>query len=1540
MLFAAAFVQSARAASIVTFVVNDVTDLSDANPGNGVCDTLPGTVGDQCTLRAAIEEINSYPQPLPPYVFQIHFNLGFGGPYTIQPNSPLPVIEEQVIIDGITQPGSSCPTGQNDAADLRVVLDGQNAGTGGGIYGLDFAAAADNSVVRGLVIGNFDNVGINIQNGASGLQILCNYIGIAADGNTAMGNSSGISHRGSGLEIGNGYWSGKNVISGNVGSGIWSIGDSDLIRSNFIGLNAAGTTAVGNKDGIFLNGANNAEVRYNWISGNDEIGLRIINHADVIDVFSNRIGEIAGNGTYGVYVAQSGISGPTDVRIGESGFGNLIINNGADGIAIVDDANDPAAIDVVISANNIRGNGGLGIDLEDDGVTSNDPLDGDDGPNDLQNFPTLTSSISMDGDAQISGSLNSEAGNDYVIEFFNSPTCGSDGEYYLGQTVVHTDASGDANFNVTLDQYIPDGWAVTATAYERWVTGNGLAYGGTSEFSFCVLHTGSVNEQTVNRTSDQGDDDPGDGACDYDNNSSNGEQCTLRAAIEEINAQPSGNGPFTINFNISGAGPHTIAPNSPLPGIAQEVVIDGSTQPGSSCPFGANSPAALKIMLDGSNAGSGSDGITFSGGSAFSTLRGLAIGNFAGGGVRLADDQINLYCNHLGVATNGNTAVPNQWGVVGFNSLSSDIGGDQYAQRNVIAGNTYYGIILTGAHGIQIRGNFVGSTANGLTALGNGADGIRFDVTDNIQIGGSSDPERNVISGNGGNGLSIFEDADGQSIINNYIGTDVFGADALGNGDDGILFYGSGSGAPVNGLVGDTDQENVIAHNGGDGVVLLNAGLDPNNIAIRENSIYGNAELGINLKPGSADGVTVNDSGDGDSGPNGLVNFPVVETAVSDGYTILVDISYDGKPNTLFDFDLYINDSCDASGHGEGQTHVYSDGFLTGSPGGASASVSFTAPTSVGKYLVAAVTHPSEGTSEFSACKLISDARLFVVDHPGDSANSTADGVCDAPGSEDCTLREAILEANAAPFAPVTIEFNIPGGGPHIINTAEPLVITNQVNIDATTQPEAFCPGALHQTGKIQIAVRGAGNSDPGIVLSGGSDGSEIRGLAIYEHGGHAVQIESLDNWLLCNYIGLDPDGNVEGNGGSGIYITGKGNLIGGDVQGQRNVLGGNHGHGIFIDGASDNYVYGNFIGLGPDGDKDTGNLQAGIRLVNASNNVIGGIIPTWGNYITFNNSSGIAGLGGISLVSGSSGNLFQNNRIGADINGVADSGNTRYGIHINNSDDNVIGGNAKGNTIVNNEYDGIAIINNSSAGNVISQNSITGNGGLGIDLGDNGKDTNDNDDLDPGPNGFQNYPEITAVEALTTKTNIDFSLNTAPNSSYTLEFYASASCNAAAPNDYGEGEIYLGKETVSTNGSGTAGGQVAVDVMDSTYLVTATATNNNTNDTSEFSQCFVVCDAGNQTNPMIQSGGSDILLTWSAASGQNPKYNLYRSLNDPYNVTTFVDQVGDLFYEFGGDGGDPAENHYYVVTVERECAESEPSQTVGEFDFAIVPGN
>lgn len=460
---------------------------------------------------------------------------------------------------------------------------------------------------------------------------------------------------------------------------------------------------------------------------------------------------------------------------------------------------------------------------------------------------------------------------------------------------------------------------------------------------------------TVNQTSDVSDMNPGDGICDVSVNA--GDQCTWRAAIEELNAFGPDATPHRIEFDIAGTGPFTITPGTALPAITVPLEINGETQPGASCPT-TGSPANLQIVLDGSNAGTDVHGLLLEAGSEGSLVRGLVIGNFTRDGLRILSDNNRIRCNHLGLGLDGVTVMANDWNGVSIFGDGNMVGGLLAGQRNVISGNAMIGIRAE-AENIVIRNNFIGATADGLSALPND-DGIYVSGNNNI-IGGNTASARNVIGGNTGFGIRV-NNGDNNLILGNYIGVARDGVTPLPNlFSDGVELLGGAIGNVVGGTA--VGEANIIAHNGGYGVLVDdNVGGMPGQNSIRGNAIFNNLDLGIDL---GGDGVDVNDPGDGDTGENERQNYPVL--SLPPGSLILTG-ALESQPNTQYTVDVYRSDSCDSSGYGEGQEYLGGGLLTTDASGYGEAIANLTGLVSPGDSITAVATDPNGNSSEFSAC--------------------------------------------------------------------------------------------------------------------------------------------------------------------------------------------------------------------------------------------------------------------------------------------------------------------------------------------------------------------------------------------------------------------------------------------------------------------------------------------------------------------------------------------------------------------------------------------
>ncbi|HET9787978.1 MAG TPA: Calx-beta domain-containing protein, partial [Pyrinomonadaceae bacterium] len=142
--------------------------------------------------------------------------------------------------------------------------------------------------------------------------------------------------------------------------------------------------------------------------------------------------------------------------------------------------------------------------------------------------------------------------------------------------------------------------------------------------------------------------------------------------------------------------------------------------------------------------------------------------------------------------------------------------------------------------------------------------------------------------------------------------------------------------------------------------------------------------------------------------------------------------------------------------------------------------------------------------------------------------------------------------------------------------------------------------------------------------------------------------------------------------------------------------------------------------------------------------------------------------------------------------------------------------------------------------GHSIRGNSIFSNGRLGIDLGSDGVVTpNDPGDGDSGANNRQNFPLITSVISNSSQTTIAGTLNSTPNTTFSVDFYSNAACDSTG-NGEGAKVFALSPIPVTTDANGNANFGVAISIpLPSGRVITATATDPSGN-TSEFSPCDV----------------------------------------------------------------------------------------------------
>jgi CSLREA domain-containing protein len=437
---------------VLAFVVAASIGLLAAKPAQAATITVntnadDSTANGNCTLREAITAANTNAAvdactSGAAGADTINFAIPGAGPHTITPTSDLPLITDAVTINGYSEsldegttpasPNSNADLAQGTNANLLIELSGGSISSSNGLIQIN----ASDVVVRGLVLKCY-NSGIFIS-GGSGNVIRGNFIGNPSsvcsvnDGVVVSGSSSNNI-------IGGTTPAARNLISGNSSEGLTIGGNGgNTIQGNLIGTTANGTDPLGNAEGVEIFSPNNT------VGGIDR---------DLTDD-NSPANLIAFNGITGVSV------------FGVSGFsaGNRILSN------------------------SIFANGGLGIDLtatsvfSPDGVTANDKGDGDEGGNNLQNFPRLISATTASGTTTIDGTLNSRPGNTFIIQFFSSDEKDSsgfgEGEVYLGKKNVKTNDRGIGRFTFVVNRDL-SGEVVTATATR-------VSTGDTSEFSRAV----------------------------------------------------------------------------------------------------------------------------------------------------------------------------------------------------------------------------------------------------------------------------------------------------------------------------------------------------------------------------------------------------------------------------------------------------------------------------------------------------------------------------------------------------------------------------------------------------------------------------------------------------------------------------------------------------------------------------------------------------------------------------------------------------------------------------------------------------------------------------------------------------------------------------------------------------------------------------------------------------------------------------------------------------------------------------------------------
>lgn len=408
-----------------TLAVTNTSDISNGDTSS-IAALLANDGGDGISLREAIEAANRTPNLEGPD--RIEFALADSTiPHVIRmtSNEGLPAISDPLELVGLIKANTF-------GKEPTIVLDGD----GRADFGLEFRAGSSGSLVQGLSFVNFRN-GILVTDSGN-TQILDNYIGLLPNASPDL--NSGNAVNGILLQRTSGNLIDGNVIVDSRNAGITLTSDAahNVVTNNLIGVDPLGNARGNVRRGIGINGSRSV--------GNE---------------------------------------------IGRPGEGNVIAHSKlGDGVFLWSSTSGNS-----IRGNSIYENAGLGIDLLGGyqnrfGVTPNDTIDGqidaDDGPNNLQNFPTITQAFSNTLSTAIEFHYLAGEAHDVIIDFYASDAADAsghgEGQRYLGSYRAGP-TQGAEVMVFELPQPIDDDVWITATATSTSAKGS---FADTSEFSLAV----------------------------------------------------------------------------------------------------------------------------------------------------------------------------------------------------------------------------------------------------------------------------------------------------------------------------------------------------------------------------------------------------------------------------------------------------------------------------------------------------------------------------------------------------------------------------------------------------------------------------------------------------------------------------------------------------------------------------------------------------------------------------------------------------------------------------------------------------------------------------------------------------------------------------------------------------------------------------------------------------------------------------------------------------------------------------------------------
>ena len=824
--------------------------------------------------------------------------------------------------------------------------------------------------------------------------------------------------------------------------------------------------------------------------------------------------------------------------------------------------------------------------------------------------------------------------------------------------------------------------------------------------------------------------------------------CTLRAAIMESNHDADhdtvtfdiggNNVGFNPNFIVNSTGDEpdnnvgdglcsvngpkeqhmadgvpTIRPQSPLPGISQQITIDGG--------------GVAAIQVDGS--GAGGDGFMISANS--STIKGLAINRFAANGIIINSNTNKIFNNHIGTGPAGNETYGNGGhGITIIDSTGNRIGNDG---RNVISGNGADGIQVSGggSTGNEIVGNYIGTNSSGGTALPNNNGVFITNTASTNKVNG------NVISGNSANGVYI-NGSNTNTVSANRIGvvSDQWEINPLPNGQNGVLID---AGAQSNRI----ESGNTISGNKLNGVHITGAGtesnvVDGNYIGTDSNNVnnLANGKNGVQIDGGASKNKTVNGNVISGNTENGvfITGDGVLENKVTgnkigvagDGTTKLENgksgvLIYNGpQKNEVADNTISGNKEYGVWIYGEktnenkvtgnkigvaadGKTKVANESGVLIGGGSQKNEVSGNTISGNNKYGVwiygdktneNKVSGNKVGTDSTGNKQVANDidgviinskAQLNEVDGNTISGNKRYGVYILDEGTNKNKITNNKIGTKADGLARLEGDISNGESGLVIASGAQENEVSSNT-ISGNVHYGVWISGDKTNKNTVNNNKIGVGSDDKtkvpnkltGVYINQGAQENTIgSGNTISANLKNGVQISGDNtnkNVVTRNYIGTNTAGEKLGNTEQGVLIDAKAKEN--KIEG-KNVISDNGKNGVMItgDGTDGNIVSQNYIGMKDGGNDVLPNIENGVAIEGgAKSNKVENE-----NVISGNTWSGVR-IDGANTQS----NLIQNNLIGTDSSGDNDKGNlsdgilVRNGATLNTIEDNTISGNDK----------------------------------------------------------------------------------------------------------------------------------------------------------------------------------------------------------------------------------------------------------------------